>query len=76
MEFIKKATNSLKMLTEAALALLSLAVVVQILVGPNAPFVPGDVVGNVIDVTSQLGGEGIVGLVAIWILVHIFNRKS
>ena len=76
MEIIKKATDSLKMLTEAALALLSLAVVVQILVGPGAPFVPGDVVGNVIDVTRQLGGEGVVGLVAIWVLVHIFNRKQ
>ena len=75
MDYLKTATDWLKQLVEAGVALLALAVVVQIIFGSAAPFLPGDVVGNIVAVTTQLGSQGLVGLVAIWVLVHIFNRK-
>ena len=62
-------------LTEVSLGLLALAVVLQVLFGATVPFFPIDVVGSVVDVTNQLGSEGLVGLVAAWVLISILNRK-
>ncbi|MAE81773.1 MAG: hypothetical protein CMB80_03475 [Flammeovirgaceae bacterium] len=75
MDYLKSATDWLKQLLEAGVALLALAVVIQVIFGSAAPFLPGDVVGNIVAVTAQLGSQGLVGLVAIWVLVHVFNRK-
>ncbi len=75
MDYLKTATGWLRELTEAGVALLALAVVVQVIFGSSAAFLPGNIVGNIVAVTTQLGSQGLVGLVAIWVLVHIFNRK-
>jgi len=76
MNNLQTATSWLKQILELSLVLLCLGVVLQVLTGPNVPFLPGDVVGNVIGVTKQLGSEGLVGLVALGVLLAIFNRKS
>ena len=76
MEYLQKAGSWLKELTSMALSLLALAVVLQVLFGSNVAFMPGDVVGNVVSVTKSLGSEGLVGLVAIWVLVSLFNKKG
>ena len=75
MEWLQKATGALKGLTEAALAVLALAVILQVLFGQGVAFFPVDVVGNVVALTKTLGSEGLVGLVAAWVLISIFNRK-
>ena len=75
MEILQKLTEGLKSATEAAIALLTLAVVAQVLFGPGAEFFPVNVVGNIVSLTSALGAQGIVGLVAIYVLVLLFNRK-
>ena len=62
-------------LTEVSLGLLALAVVLQVLFGATVPFFPIDVIGSVIDVTNQLGSEGLVGLVAVWVLMALLNRN-
>ena len=35
----------------------------------------GDVVGNLIKLLTALGSNGVVGLVAIAIILYLFNRK-
>ena len=75
MEYLQKATGWLKQLTEIALCVLALAVVLQVLFGPTVAFFPVNVVGNVITITKALGSEGLVGLVAAWVLLSILNRK-
>jgi len=75
MELLKNITTGLRALTEGAIALLALAVVLQVLFGASQPFFPVDVVGNVVALTTQLGSQGVVGLVAVWVLVTLFNRK-
>jgi len=75
MEWLQKATSVLKGLTEASLAVLALAVILQVLFGQGTAFFPVDVVGNVVALTKTLGSEGLVGLVAAWVLISIFNRK-
>jgi hypothetical protein len=76
MEYINKALDVLKRLTSVAVSVLALAVVLQVLFGPNVAFFPVDVVGNVVNITKQLGSEGLVGLVAVWVLLSIFNKEN
>ena len=75
LERLRTAGTWIGELTEVSLGLLALAVVLQVLFGATVPFFPIDVVGSVVDVTNQLGSEGLVGLVAVWVLVALFSRK-
>ena len=72
---LDKAVGWIKSLTEAGLALIALGVVVQILFGAAVPFLGIDVVGSVVGLVKQLGGEGLVGLAAIWVLWGIYSKK-
>ena len=65
----------LRLSCDLGISLLCLAVIAGLLFGSSAPFFPVDVVGNVVDVTKQLGSEGLVGLVAVWVLASIFQRQ-
>ena len=64
----------IKKLTEAGVAVIALAVVVQIIFGDDAAFVPGDILGILIGVISALGGANLVGLVAAFLVYKIFTR--
>ena len=66
----------MRQLTEAGIALIALGVVLQV-IWPGAaaiPFIGIDIVGNVLALVAKLGGEGLVGLVALWVLWGIFSR--
>ena len=65
----------LRLSCDLGLSLLCLGIIVGLLFGTGQAFFPVDVVGNVIGVTKQLGSEGLVGLVAVWVLGTIFNRQ-
>ena len=73
---LDKAVGWMRGLTEAGIALIALAVVLQI-IWPGAaasPFIGVDIVGNVLALVAKLGGEGLVGLIAVWVLWGIYNR--
>ena len=61
-------------LTEAGVAVIALAVVVQIILGADAAFLPGDILGNLTGIISSLGGANLVGLVAAFLIYKIFTR--
>ena len=60
--------------TEAGISLIALAIVLQIIFGGTVPFLGGDVVGTVIDLISQLGNAGLVGLIAAVLLWKLFDK--
>ncbi len=62
-------------ITEIGLLLVALAIVAQILVGDNLGFF-NDVVGNLIAIINQLGDSGLVGLIAIAIILWLFAKRS
>ena len=64
----------IKKLTEAGVAVIALAVVVQIIFGADAAFLPGDILGNLTGIISSLGGANLVGLVAAGLIYKIFTR--
>ena len=74
---LEKAIGWIRSLTEAGLALIALGVVLQILWpgSSSIPFIGLDVVGSVLGLVKSLGGEGLMGLIAVWILWGIYNRK-
>ena len=61
-------------LTEAGVAVIALAVVVQIIFGDDAAFLPGDVIGTLSGIIGTLGSNGLVGLLAAALLYKIFTR--
>ena len=64
----------IKKLTEAGVAVIALAVVVQIIFGTGAAFLPGDIIGSLTGIISSLGGANLVGLVAAGLIYKIFTR--
>ena len=72
---LEKAIGWIRSLTEAGLALIALGVVLQILFGAAVPFIGIDVIGSVTSLVKALGSEGLVGLVAVWVLWGIYSQK-
>ena len=72
---LDKAIGWIRSLTEAGLALIALGVVAQIIFGAAVPFIGLDIIGSVVSLVRQLGGEGLVGLAAIWVLWGIYSEK-
>ena len=72
---LEKAIGWIRSLTEAGLAIIALGVVLQIIFGAAVPFIGIDVIGSVVGLVKELGGEGLVGLAAIWVLWGIYSKK-
>jgi hypothetical protein len=62
-------------LTEVALMLLALGIAAALLVGPQVPFV-GNVVANIIGMVNELGKNGIVGLIALGLILWLFANRN
>ena len=77
MEILNKVKGWATAITEVGVTLISLAIVLEILFkGQNIPFWPNiTVVDNITGMIAGLSAEGLVGLVAVWVLYHIYNRK-
>ena len=55
-------------ISEVAVSLIALAVVLQVLFGSDMIFLLVDVIGNIIGLVVSLGSQGLVGLVALGII--------
>jgi hypothetical protein len=64
-------------IADTAVSVLALLIVLEVLLkGAALPFLPAvDVIGNVTSIVKTLGGEGVVGLVAVWVLYNIWKAK-
>ena len=62
-------------LTEVALMLLALGITLALLAGPQVPFL-GNVVGNIVNLVKELGSNGIVGLIALGVIVWLFSKRD
>ena len=75
MTSLDKIKGWLAEIVELGLLLVALGIVLQILVGPNVAFI-GDVVGNLLTLIKALGDGGLVGLIAIAIILWLFAKRS
>ncbi|SVA22058.1 uncharacterized protein METZ01_LOCUS74912 [marine metagenome] len=72
---VEKVLGWIRSLTEVGLALVALGVVLQIIFGAAVPFLGIDMIGSVVGLVKQLGSEGLIGLVAIWVLWGIYSKQ-
>src|SRR5262245_14237488 len=62
-------------LTDIGLMLLALAIVASLLVGGTLPFF-GGVVANIVSMVKDLGSNGLVGLIAVGLIMWLFSKRS
>ena len=77
MDIMMKIKGWAKGLADVGVSLIALGIVLEILFnGQGIPFWPNvSVIGNVQGVLSGFSDQGLLGLVAVWILYHIYSRK-
>ena len=77
MEILTKVKGWAGALTEVGVSLLSLDIILEVLFnGQNIPFWPNiNIIGNIQDIVAGFSAQGLVGLVAIWVLYSIYNKK-
>tara|TARA_Y100001970_G_C14088738_1_gene778800 strand:- start:742 stop:993 length:252 start_codon:yes stop_codon:yes gene_type:complete len=77
MEIISKIKSWASALADVGVSLIALGIVLEVLFsGQGIPFWPNiSVIGNVQAIIGGFSDQGLLGLVAIWILYHIYNRK-
>ena len=64
-------------LADVGVSLIALGIVLEVLFnGQGIPFWPNiSVIGNITGIISGFSAQGLLGLVAIWVLYHIYNKK-
>ena len=72
---LDKVLGWIRSVTELGLAVIALGVVLQVIFGAAVPFLGLDIVGSVVGLVNQLGAEGLVGFVAVWVLWGIYSKK-
>ena len=77
MDIAMKIKGWAKGLADVGVSLIALGIVLEILFkGQNVPFWPNvSVIGNIQGVLQGFSDQGLIGLVAVWILYHIYDRK-
>ena len=61
---------------EIGLLLLALSILLQLLFGPSAIFLTGDVIGNLVNLIGALGERAFVGLIAVGIILWLYVKHS
>ena len=75
-EVIASVKGWINKISEVAVSLIALAVVLQVLFGSEMIFLPVDVIGNITSLVASLGSQGLVGLVALGVIYWIFTKKD
>ena len=77
MEILNKIKMWASALTDVGVTLLALGIVLEVLFkGQTIPFMPSiSIIGNVTQIVKSFSAEGIVGLVAIFVLYSIYKKK-
>ena len=76
MDIINKVRGWAAGLADLGISIAALMIIVEVLGLGAIPFFPEvSVISNVSGMLSSLGAEGLMGLIAIWVLYTIWNKK-
>jgi hypothetical protein len=76
MDIINKVRGWAAGLADLGISIAALMIIVEVLGLGSIPFFPEvSVISNVSGMLSTLGAEGLMGLIAIWVLYAIWNKK-
>ena len=65
----------LRHITEVGLLLIAAAVVLEVIFGSAVPYIGVGILDNIITLTAKLGQDGLVGIIAIGIIVWLYLRR-
>ena len=72
---IDTAVRWLKAVTELALVVVALGVVLQILFPTGLAYVNADVAGNLISLIREFSSAGLIGVIATAIVLYLLQRR-
>ena len=75
MRFLEEIKKWLGEIVEISLLLIAIGIAIEILFGKAVPFF-GGIVTNLTALISTLGENGLVGLIALSIILYLFYRKK
>ena len=77
MEIVKSIKGWASALADGGVSLVALGIVLEILFnGQGIPFWPNiSVIDNITGVLAGLSAQGLLGLVAVWVLYNIYKSK-
>ena len=76
MDILNKIKGWASALADLGISIAALMLVIEVLGLGAIPFFPEvSIIANVSGMLNALGAEGLMGLVAIWILYAIWNKK-
>ena len=78
MEIISKIKSWAAALADVGVSLIALGIVLEVLFsGQNVTFWPNiSVIDNVQSIIAGFSAQGLVGLVAVWVLYSIYTKKQ
>ena len=74
-DWLERAKGWINKATEIGLGLIALGLVIGVLFGADVIFF-GDIAGNLTVLISSLGDNGLVGLIAVAIVLWLFNKRN
>ena len=75
MNVLGTAKSWLREITEVGLLLVALGVVIQVLFGAGDTTFIGNVTDNLTTLISSLGSQGLVGLIALGVILHLLSKS-
>ena len=75
MDMLDTVKSWLRQIAEAGLMLIAAAVVLEIIFGSGIPFLGVSILGNITALSSQLGEQGLVGIISLAIIIWLYNRR-
>ena len=76
LQYVDILKNWIYRLTELGIGLIALGIVVQIIFGGDVAFLPTDIIGNLTALIASLGSNGVVGLIALAIILYLFTKRG
>ena len=75
MGMIDTVKNWLRQIAEVGLTLIAAAAVLEIIFGSAVPFIGVSILGNITALSAQLGEQGLVGIIALAVIIWLYNRR-
>ena len=65
----------LRQITEVGLLLIAAAIVLEIIFGSAVTYIGVGILDNVVALTAKLGQDGLIGIIAIGIILWLYMRR-
>ena len=78
MEILTKVRSWAGGLADLGVSIAALAIVIEVLGLGSMPFMPAEmsVITNISNIMTNLGSQGVIGLVAVWILYEMWQKRG